>query len=79
MTYTTYTPAAGDIIEVNGHRVGEAKRVAEILEVHGGNGTSRHFHVRWEDGHESLYFPGSDAIIKPHHVAQHDNTGIWRR
>jgi hypothetical protein len=23
-----------------------------------------HYRVRWDDGHESLYFPGSDAHLE---------------
>jgi hypothetical protein len=34
-----------------------------ILEVLGGPG-HEHFRVRWEDGHESVYFPGVDAVIR---------------
>jgi hypothetical protein len=65
---TKYTPQAGDIVEVNGHRVGDVKRMAEVLEVLG-EPDHRHYRVRWEDGHESIYFPGSDAIIRPRHPA----------
>ena len=36
----------------------------EILEVLGTRG-HRHYRVRWDDGHESIFFPGSDAIIQP--------------
>lgn len=52
----------GDLIRITGHVVGDAPRSAEILEVLGGPG-HEHFRVRWEDGHESIYFPGDDAMI----------------
>jgi Domain of unknown function (DUF1918) len=62
-----YEPAAGDVVEVTGHRVGEAPRLGEILEVIG-EGEHRHYRVRWDDGHESVYYPSSDATIRPPHV-----------
>ncbi len=53
--------AVGDKIVVKGHRVGEPDRDAEVLEVHGTDGGPPYL-VRWsDDGHEGLYFPGSDA------------------
>jgi hypothetical protein len=33
-----------------------------ILEVLGDPGRER-FRVRWEDGHESIFFPGEDAVL----------------
>lgn len=57
-------PQAGDIVEIHGHRVGEAGREAEILEVIGAAG-HEHFRVRWEDGTETIFYPGSDAIVRP--------------
>jgi hypothetical protein len=53
----------GDLIEITGHSVGDAPRTAEILEVIGEPGRE-HFRVRWEDGHESIFFPGVDATIR---------------
>ena len=52
----------GDEIVITGHSVGEAPRTAVILEVLG-DAASAHFRVRWEDGHESIYFPGEDAVV----------------
>jgi hypothetical protein len=53
--------AVGDKIVVRGHRVGEPDRDAEVLEVRGPDGEPPYL-VRWsDDGHEGLYFPGSDA------------------
>jgi hypothetical protein len=58
------TPAqVGDEIEITGHAVGDAPRRAVILEVLGDPG-HEHFRVRWEDGHESIYFPGGDAVVR---------------
>jgi Domain of unknown function (DUF1918) len=55
--------AVGDVIEITGHAVGDAPRRAEILELLGEQG-HEHFRVRWEDGHESIFFPGEDAVIR---------------
>ena len=53
----------GDLIVVDGHRLGESSRSGEILEV---LGTAEHEHYRvwWEDGHESVFTLGSDAVIR---------------
>ncbi|MBM3679687.1 MAG: DUF1918 domain-containing protein [Actinobacteria bacterium] len=53
----------GDVIEITGHAVHDAPKTAEILEVIGAEG-HEHFRVRWEDGHESIFFPGEDAVIR---------------
>ena len=53
----------GDKIIVKGHRIGEPDRDAVVLEVHGADGAPPYL-VRWsDDGHEGLYFPGTDASI----------------
>ena len=54
----------GDRLIISGHAVGDPDRDGEILEVRGPGGTPP-FVVRWEDtGHETLYFPGSDATVQ---------------
>ena len=55
---------AGDVVVITAHRVGERERTGEILEVLGEPG---HFHyrVRWEDGSETVFYPGGDASIRP--------------
>jgi hypothetical protein len=58
------TAAPGDRLVVRSHHVGEPERDAEILEVLGERGRPP-FRVRWQDtGHESVLFPGSDAIVE---------------
>jgi hypothetical protein len=53
----------GDRIVIRSHRVGEAERDAEVLETGPGGGPP--FRVRWgDDGHEGLFFPGSDAYVE---------------
>ena len=54
---------AGDEIVVEGRAVGVAGKRGEILEVVGDAGHER-FRVRWEDGHESIFFPGEDALVR---------------
>ena len=56
--------AVGDRIVVLGHHVGEPERGALILAFEGEEGGPPYL-VQWEDsGHEGLFFPGSDAIVK---------------
>ena len=56
---------AGDWIEVHGHVQGEPARRALVLEVLGTAG-SEHYRVRWgDDEHESIFYPGPDATVKP--------------
>jgi rRNA processing protein Gar1 len=62
------TPSAietrpGDLVIVEGHHVGEQRRIGEILEVLGA-ADHPHYRVRWDDGHESVFYPSSDAIIQ---------------
>jgi hypothetical protein len=55
----------GDRIVIPGHQVGEPQRDCEILEVHGAHGGPPYV-VRWRvDGHETLFFPGTDAAVAP--------------
>jgi hypothetical protein len=54
----------GDFVVVAAHRQGGSERLGEILELFGGAG-QRHYRVRWDDGHESIFYPGSDAVIRP--------------
>ena len=54
----------GNQIVVRGRRGGQPDRRGEVIEVRGPDGTPPYF-VRWDDdGHTTLYFPGSDALIE---------------
>ena len=54
----------GDRIVIHAHRIGEPNRDCEVLDVRGPNGQPP-FLVRWSDsGHESLFFPGTDASVQ---------------
>ena len=57
------TVEVGDVIVVAAHRVGEPERTAEIVEVLG-DAARPHFRVRWDDGRETIFYPGSDAIVR---------------
>lgn len=63
-TKEAFRARPGDLVVVEGHKVGEARRVGEILEVLGEPG-HEHYRVRWGDGRETVYYPSSDATIKP--------------
>ena len=58
----------GDRIEVEGRHVGNGARKGEVVGVLGPDGGPP-YQVRWSDGHEGLFFPGSDARIE--HVRVH--------
>ena len=38
------------------------RRHGEVIEVIG-QGEREHYRIRWQDGHESVYFPGPDARV----------------
>jgi hypothetical protein len=53
----------GDLVVVEGHRVGQGRRIGEILEVLGEPG-HEHYRVRWESDRESVFYPSSDSTIQ---------------
>jgi hypothetical protein len=55
--------AVGDRLHVRGKVVGQADRLAEIIEVRGEDGSPQYL-VRHEDGHEALVYPGPDASVE---------------
>lgn len=52
----------GDLVEVVGHRVGDAARAGEIVGVLEG-AVRPYFRVAWEDGRTSVLFPGPDIRV----------------
>lgn len=52
----------GDEIVVDGVNLGDNKREGEILEVLT-RGDVVHYRVRWDDGHETMFFPGSTSHV----------------
>lgn len=55
--------AVGDRLHVHGRVVGQKDSTAEIIEVHGADGAPPYL-VRYDDGRESLVFPGPDASVE---------------
>jgi hypothetical protein len=47
---------------VDAPHTGDLRRAGEILEVIDRGGIE-HYRVRWDDGHESVFFPGTDAHV----------------
>jgi hypothetical protein len=65
----TTRATVGDLVVISGHHLGEPERIGEILEVLGEPG-HEHYRVRWDDDHESVFYPSSDASIRPAHTRQ---------
>jgi hypothetical protein len=62
----------GDRLVVDGKQIGRSRHTGEIVEVLRGADDSQHYRVRWEDGHESIVFPGTDARVE--HAGHGDAT-----
>lgn len=68
----------GDELIVKGYHLGEPARRGVIAEVHGADGAPPYL-VQWSDGHESSFYPSSDAVVEhkaagrtdPSHPARH--------
>lgn len=52
----------GDHIVIENPTLGTPRRHGEVIEVIG-QGDEQHYRVRWDDGHESIFFPGPDAHL----------------
>jgi hypothetical protein len=59
--------SVGDRLCVRGKTVETPDRFGVVIEVRGANGDPP-FLVRFDDGHETLIFPGMDTVVE-HHVA----------
>jgi hypothetical protein len=53
----------GDRLHMHGRTVGTKDRMAEIIDIRGANGEPPYL-VRFDDGHESLVYPGSDCVVE---------------
>jgi Domain of unknown function (DUF1918) len=60
---------AGDEIVVDSREVGQPPRSGTILEVHG-EPEHEHYRVRWNDGHESIFYPSS-TVHTVHRTGEH--------
>jgi len=52
----------GDQILIRSRQVGRPDQQGEIIEVIKTGG--EHYRVRWSDGRETIFFPGSDATVR---------------
>ncbi len=59
----------GDKLTVMGRHQGDKDRHGEIIRVDGPGGGPPYL-VRWQDGHESMFFPSSGTQVE-HLAAQH--------
>jgi hypothetical protein len=57
-------PEIGDRITIDSNRVGSGQRRGEIVDIIAG-AAGLHYRVRWDDGHETTFFPSSDATVEP--------------
>jgi len=62
-TKQTSRAKAGDWVVVHARAVGKPGRTGQILEVLGEPG-HEHYRVRWDEEHESIFYPSSDATIR---------------
>lgn len=60
----------GDRIIIRGTTVERSDRHGQIIEVKGENGAPP-YRVRFDDGHETIVFPGGDFMIDRHQDARH--------
>lgn len=54
----------GDVVVVAGAKVGDRERTGLVEAVLGEPG-HEHYRIAWDDGHESILFPGGDTTIRP--------------
>jgi rRNA processing protein Gar1 len=54
----------GDVVKTSGRHVGETGRTGRIVAVLG-EADHPHYAVRWEDGRESILYPGEGTTIQP--------------
>ncbi|HEU5025837.1 MAG TPA: DUF1918 domain-containing protein [Spirillospora sp.] len=60
----------GDLLHVHGTVVGQHDRVGEIIEIRGDSGGPPYV-VQFEDGHQTLVYPGPDAVVESRESAGH--------
>jgi len=52
----------GDRVVVESERTGRSAREGVILEVLGAGEGIHHYRIKWDDGHESTFFPSAGSI-----------------
>lgn len=53
----------GDRLVIQSRRVGQPPRAGEIIDIVSSGPGGIRCRVRWDDGHESLVVPGTDAVV----------------
>jgi len=53
----------GDRLIIRSKHVGVGERSGEIVEILN-DPAGKHYRVRWDDGHETTFFPSSDATVQ---------------
>ena len=53
----------GDRIKIESNRAGGGQRSGEIVEIITGP-AGNCYRIRWDDGHETSFFPSSDASVE---------------
>jgi hypothetical protein len=66
--------AVGDNLTVKAVHQGETDRRGVIVEVHGTNGEPPYL-VRWQDEHESLFFPAAGTVVEHHPASAQPTAG----
>ncbi|MBX6391055.1 MAG: DUF1918 domain-containing protein [Frankia sp.] len=55
--------SVGDRVCVHSRTVGQPERHGVVLEVRG-RPDGPPYLIRWDDGHEGLFFPGADSVLE---------------
>lgn len=52
----------GDHIIIESRKVGSGRKSGQVVEVMEG-ASGKHYRIRWDDGHESIVYPSTDAFV----------------
>jgi hypothetical protein len=52
----------GDRIVIESRKVGGGRKSGEVVEVIVAS-SGQHYRIRWDDGHESIVYPSTDAYV----------------
>ena len=55
----------GDEVLIHTRAVGIPEHTGTVIEVRGGDGAPPYV-IRFDDGHETLIYPGPDCVVRPH-------------
>jgi hypothetical protein len=67
--------AVGDTITVRAVHQGESDRHGTVIEIHGEDGQPPYV-VKWQDDHESLFFPAAGTVVEHHPARTHSKPGV---